>query len=163
MQAIDILKNTNYLVFDVENRSYALIDANKDEALTPFEKYNLSFELVLDSSNRLDSYINELNPLAYDIVEFSEKPIILVSSGAKNISKKAMHANNSIQIRIVREGTVQQIIRKYRMPLVLTLINDGDRSLIPQEHIINIEMQDAFMDAGIIRLEANGRVEVIKK
>lgn len=163
MQAFEILKNHNYLIFDVENRSYALIDANKDEVLSSFEKYKNTFELVLDSSNRLESYVNELNPLAYDIVEFSEKPIILVSSGAKNISEKAMYATHSVQIRIVREGSVQQIIRKYRMPLVLTLIGDEDRTSIPKEHVVDIEMQDAFMDAGIIRLEANGRIEVIKK
>jgi len=163
MQAFEILKSNHYVILDIENRSYVLVDANKDEILASFEQYKNTFELVLDSSNRLESYVNELNPLAYDIVEFSEKPIILVSSGAKNISEKAMISNNSIQIRIVREGSLQQIIRKYRMPLVLTLINDEDRSSLPNEFAISMEMQDAFMDAGIIRLEANGRVEVIKK
>ncbi len=163
MQAFDILKDKHFVGIDVENRSYVLIDANNEQALATFEKYRSTFELVLDSSNRLESYVKELNPLAYDIVEFSEKPIVLVTSGAKNISSIAMQANGSILIRIVREGSMQQLIRKYKTPLVLCLISDEDRLNISSEEIITTEMQDAFMDAGIIRLEANGRVEVLKK
>lgn len=163
MQALEILKSNSYLGIDVENRSYALIDANNIEAISIFKKYTSTFELVLDSSNRLESYVKELNPLAYDIVEFSEKPIVLVTSGAKNISANAMQTNESIHIRIVREGTIQQLIRKYRLPLLLCLLTDEDRTNLPSENIITTEMQDAFMEAGIIRLEANGRVEVIKK
>lgn len=163
MQLLDQLKSTHHVGIDVENRSYILIDANDDKTIERFEKYKLTFELVLDSSNRLESYVKELNPLAYDIVEFSEKPIVLVISGAKNISASAMNTNDSIQIRIVREGSLQQLIRKHRMPLLLCLISDDDRSELPADAIFTMEMQDAFMDAGVIRLEANGRVEVIKK
>ncbi len=163
MLAPEILKNKNFVGIDVENRCYVLVDANNEIALSLFEKYKSNFELVLDSSNRLESYVKELNPLAYDIVEFSEKPIVLVTSGAKNISANAMQENESIQIRIVREGSIQQLIRKHRLPLILCLITDEDRANLSSEDIITTEMQDAFMEAGVIRLEANGRVEIIKK
>lgn len=162
MQAFEILKSKSFVVFDTNEKSYVLIDANSADTLEKFKAYNKSFELVLDTSNRIESYVKELNPLAYDIIDYSEKPIVLVCSGAKNVSEKAMLPNESIQLRVVREGSLQQLIRKYRLPLVLSPISDEDRSEIPADNVIMIEHQDAFEDSGLIRLEANGRVEVIR-
>lgn len=162
MQAFEILKSNAFVVFDTNEKSYVLIDANSKEALEKFKEYNNSFELVLDTSNRIESYVKELNPLAYDIIDYSEKPIVLVCSGAKNISENAMLPNENVQLRVVREGSLQQLIRKYRLPLVLSPISDEDRASIPSELVITTEHQDAFEDSGLIRLEANGRVEVIR-
>src|SRR5574343_160646 len=136
MQAFEILKYNAFVVFDTNEKSYVLIDANSNDALEKFKEYNNSFELVLDTSNRIESYVKELNPLAYDIIDYSEKPIVLVCSGAKNISEKAMLPNESIQLRVVREGSLQQLIRKYRLPLVLSPISDEDRSEIPADNVI---------------------------
>ena len=159
----EFLKNKNYIGIDVENRFYILFDAKNETLIKKYESYKKAFELVLESSNRLESYVQELNPLAYDIVEFSEKPIILMLPGAKNIAELAMQEHQAINIRVVREGSLQQIIRKYRLPLLLCLLNDEERADIDSESIITLPMQDAFMDASIIKLEANGRVEIIKK
>ncbi len=162
MQAFEILKSNAFVVFDTNEKSYVLIDANSKDALEKFKEYNNSFELVLDTSNRIESYVKELNPLAYDIIDYSEKPIVLVCSGAKNISEKAMLPNENVQLRVVRGGSLQQLIRKYRLPLVLSPISDEDRASIPSEFAISTEHQDAFDNSGLIRLEANGRVEVIR-
>ncbi len=159
----ELLKNKNYIGIDVENRFYILFDAKNETLIKKYESYKKAFELVLESSNRLESYVQELNPLAYDIVEFSEKPIILMLPGAKNIAELAMQEHQAINIRVVREGSLQQIIRKYRLPLLLCLLNDEERAEVDTESIITLQMQDAFMDASIIKLEANGRVEIIKK
>lgn len=157
------LTKHRFIGIDVENRFYILIDAKDELLIKKYEAYKKSFELVLDSSNRLESYVHELNPLVYDIVEFSEKPIVLMLPGAKNISELAMQEHQTINIRVVREGELQQIIRKYRLPLLLCLLNDEERSTVEESSIITLQMQDAFMDASIIKLEANGKVEIIKK
>jgi L-threonylcarbamoyladenylate synthase len=163
LKIADTLKNKNYIGIDVENRFYILLDAQNNELLIKYQSHISKFELVLDSSNRLESYVYDLNPLAHDIIEFSEKPIVLMLPGAKNISDLAMQEHQTINIRIVREGSLQQVIRKYKLPLLLCLLNDEERAEIPEDSILNLSMQDAFMDASIIKLEPNGRVEIIKK
>lgn len=162
-QVIETLKTKHCIGIEVENRFYVLLDAQQVNAIHPFEKYKTQFELVIESSNRLESYVNELNALAYDIVEFSEKPIVLMLPGAKNIAEEAMQEERAINIRVVRDGSLQQIIRKYRLPLILCLLKDEERAQFESSAIIEQAMQDAFMDASIIRLEANGRVNIIKK
>lgn len=157
------LATKHYIGIDVENRFYLLMDAKEELLIKKYEDYKKSFELVLDSSNRLESYVQELNPLVYDIIEFSEKPIVLMLPGAKNISELAMQEHQAINIRVVREGALQQVIRKYRLPLLLFLLNDEERSSVDADAIFTLQMQDAFMDASIIKLEPNGKVEIIKK
>lgn len=163
MQALDILKNNKHIGIDVESRTYVLVDANDAVLLNKFSNYKSNFELAIDSPNRMESYVNELNPLAYDIVEFSEKPIVITTSSPKNVSELALFETNKIQIRNVRSGSLQDIIRKYRMPLILFLLDDKDNHLLDTKNTISLEMQDAFMEASIIQLESNGRVNVIRK
>jgi L-threonylcarbamoyladenylate synthase len=162
-KSFEILKNNFYIGLEVEERFYILMDAKNESILKKYESYKEQFELALESSNRIESYVQELNPLVYDIVEFSEKPMVLLLSGAKNISTLAMQEHQNINIRIVREGSMQTLIRKYRLPLILCLLKDEELTDFNTEHIITLPMQDAFMDASILKLEVNGRVEIIKK
>lgn len=155
--SIEILNRNSELLIEVENKYYVLFDANKESVIEKYIDLKDKFCLVLDSTARIDSYLQEANPIAFDIIDLSEKPIVLISSGAKNISSMAMMPNSSISIRIIREGYILQIIRKYRKPLMLVETNTSDDS-----ESIQLPMEDALEEAGIIRLEPNGRVEVIK-
>ena len=137
MQALDILKNNKHIGIDVESRTYVLVDANDAVLLNKFSNYKSNFELAIDSPNRMESYVNELNPLAYDIVEFSEKPIVITTSSPKNVSELALFETNKIQIRNVRSGSLQDIIRKYRMPLILFLLDDKDNHLLDTKNTIS--------------------------
>lgn len=159
---IEILNTFSEIGIEVENKFYVVVDANASKNIEKYISLKEKFILILDSSSKIDSYLNDANPLAFDIIDLSEKPIVLVSSGAKNISNIAMQMDSTINIRIIREGTLQQIIRKYRKPLLLIELNDEFRSNYLSENCITLQMEDAFLNAGIIRLEANGRVEVLK-
>ena len=161
-KALETLKTNHYLGLEVQDRYYVILEANQEETIAKFKDYQNSFELILDSSNRLESYIAELNPLAYDIIDFSEKPIVLISIGGKNLAPSAIMPDSSIQIRVVREGELQQFIRKFRMPILLCAINDEDISMLDESNTFKCIMQDAFLESSLIRLDPNGRVEILR-
>lgn len=161
-KALESLKNNHYIGLEVEDQYYVLLEANNEEIVEKFKHYQHSFELVLDSSNRLESYVAELNPLAYDIIDFSEKPIVLISIGGKNLATSAIMSDSSIQIRVVREGEIQQFIRKFRMPLILSAVNDEDSTMLEESATYTCVMQDAFLESSLIRLDPNGRVEILR-
>lgn len=161
-KALETLKANHYIGLEVEDRYYVLLEANHEESVVKFKDYQHSFELVLDSSNRLESYVAELNPLAYDIIDFSEKPIVLISIGGKNLAPSAIMPDTSIQIRVVREGDLQQFIRKFRMPILLCAISDEDASMLEESNTYSCSMQDAFLESSLIRLDPNGRVEILR-
>src|SRR3954470_18076566 len=45
-----------------------------------------SMIILLDIDNKLQTYINEVPDIAYDLIEYAESPLTLVMPGAKNIS-----------------------------------------------------------------------------
>ena len=45
-----------------------------------------SMIILLDAENKLESYVSDVNPLAYDLIEYAENPLTLVLPGARNIS-----------------------------------------------------------------------------
>lgn len=161
-KALELLKKIHFFGIEVEEKYYVIMEANDNATINKFISNQQSFELILDSSNRIESYINELNPLAYDIIDYSEKPIILLSIGGKNVAPSMLSTDSSIQIRVVRDGDIQQLIRKFRMPLVLCALNDEDVYLLDESEILNCVMQDAFLESSLIRLDPNGRVEILR-
>src|ERR1700730_15378586 len=82
-----------------------------------------SMIILLDTENKLESYISEVNPLAYDLIEYAENPLTLVMPGAKNISPVLISSDGSIGVRISKHPFCQQLIQRLRKPLVSTSAN----------------------------------------
>jgi L-threonylcarbamoyladenylate synthase len=82
-----------------------------------------SMIILLDTENKLESYVSEVNPLAYDLIEYAENPLTLVMPGAKNISPALISSDGSIGIRISKHPFCQQLIQRMRKPLVSTSAN----------------------------------------
>src|SRR5574343_484175 len=105
-KSIEILKAHFFIYVLVDGSTYVLVDANKQQALEKFSTYKNNFQLIVDSENKLESYVSELNPLAYDLVELSEKPMVLKLPMAKNVHPLAMQEHQHIFIRVLREGSL---------------------------------------------------------
>ena len=45
-----------------------------------------SMIILLDTENKLESYVQEVPSIAYDLIEYAENPLTLVMPGAKKIS-----------------------------------------------------------------------------
>src|SRR5258708_5556503 len=59
-----------------------------------------SMIILLDTDNKLPSYVQEIPDVAYDLIEYAENPLTLVIPGAKNISPALISADGSVGIRI---------------------------------------------------------------
>lgn len=160
-KSLEILKSNFFIFIHVDGSTYVLVDANKEQALEKFSAYKNNFQLIVDSENRLDSYVSELNPLAYDLVELSEKPMVLKLPQAKNVQPLAMQEHQHILIRVLREGSLKQLIQRYKLPLILCELPDDYKEVVA-EFSMQTEMQDAFEEASYIFLAPNGRVEILK-
>src|SRR5476649_2284658 len=59
-----------------------------------------SMIILLDTENKLESYIQEVPAIAYDLIEFAENPLTLVMPGAKNISPAIISTDGSVGVRV---------------------------------------------------------------
>jgi L-threonylcarbamoyladenylate synthase len=136
-----------------------------------------SMIILLDTENKLESYIAEVNPLAYELIEYAENPLTLVMPGAKNISPALIAPDGSVGIRIAKHPFCQQLIQRLRKPLVSTSANvSGEPS--PQyfaqvdaeiingvDYVVDVDQHDKEIKnpSTIIRLDPDGKFEFIRR
>ncbi len=136
-----------------------------------------SMIILLDTENKLESYINEVNPLAYDLIEYAENPLTLVMPGAKNISPALIAIDGSIGIRISKHPFCQQLIQRFRKPIVSTSANISgkpspqyfsqidDEIINGVDYVVDIEQHDMEIrtPSTIMKLAPDGRFEFIRR
>src|SRR5271170_3134790 len=61
-----------------------------------------SMIILLDTENRLESYIKEVPSIAYELIEYSENPLTLVMPGARNISPALIAEDGSVGVRVAK-------------------------------------------------------------
>lgn len=79
--------------------------------------------ILLENENQLQSYVKEVPEIAYQLIEYSDRPLTIIYSGAKNLPESLIGEDGSIGIRIVKEPFCQELIRRFRRPIVSTSAN----------------------------------------
>jgi L-threonylcarbamoyladenylate synthase len=136
-----------------------------------------SMIILLDSENKLESYISEVNPLAYDLIEYAETPLTLVMPGAKNMSPALISTDGSVGIRISKHPFCQQLIHQLRRPLVSTSANIsgkpspqyfsqiGSEIINGVDYVVDVDQHDMEIKtpSTIMKLAPNGSFEFIRR
>ncbi|WP_259067311.1 L-threonylcarbamoyladenylate synthase [Mucilaginibacter sp. X4EP1] len=136
-----------------------------------------SMIILLDTENKLESYVSDVNPIAYDLIEYAENPLTLVMPGAKNVSPALINSDGSIGIRIVKHPFCEQLIQRMRKPLVSTSANISGKpspqyfSQIDSEiidgvdYVVDVDQHDMEIKtpSTIMRLAPDGRFEFLRR
>ena len=136
-----------------------------------------SMLILIDDAYRIPSYIDEMPELAWDLIELSEKPLTIIYPAAKNLAKNLIAEDGSIGIRVSRDEFTKELIRRFKKPIVSTSANisgqatpaffdeisDEIKSAV--DYIVNYRQNDTTQSSpsGIIKLEVNGEVKVIRE
>src|SRR6201992_1140529 len=136
-----------------------------------------SMIILLDTENKLESYISEVPAIAYDLIEYAENPLTLVMPGAKNVSPSLINGDGSIGIRVAKHDFCRQLIERLRRPLVSTSANiSGQPSpqyfgQIEQEiidgvdYVVDLEQHsmERKNPSTIMRLQPDGGFEFLRR
>ena len=136
-----------------------------------------SMIILLDTENKLESYIRDVPAIAYDLIEFSENPLTLVMPGAKNLSPDLIAADGSVGVRVSKHPFCQQLIQRLRKPLVSTSANISgqpspqnfsqisDEIIAGVDYVVDIDQHDLSIKkpSTIMRLDPDGKFEFIRK
>ncbi|MBE9603020.1 L-threonylcarbamoyladenylate synthase [Pedobacter sp. MC2016-24] len=136
-----------------------------------------SLIILLDSDAKLQSYVTEIPEVAYELIEYTEQPLTLVLSGAKNLAKNVINADGSIGVRIVKHDFCEQLIQRFRKPITSTSANlsgqpaprffddIADEIKAAVDHIVDWE-QELKVDkrpSTIMKLSPGGQFSFIRK
>src|ERR1700761_5271571 len=136
-----------------------------------------SMIILLDTENKLESYIQEVPSIAYDLIEYAENPLTLVMPGAKNISSSLISADGSVGVRVAKHDFCQQLIQRLRKPLVSTSANISGRpspqnfgQIEPEiidgvDYVVDLEQHsmEHKKPSTIMSLQPDGRFEFIRR
>jgi L-threonylcarbamoyladenylate synthase len=156
-------------------------DATNPEAVEKIFKLknrseSKSLIVLLGSINDIDRYVKEVPVLAYDLIEYSEKPLTIIYDGAKGLAPNAINEDGSIGIRVVKHPFCEQLLRKFRKPIISTSANlsgepspksfsDIDEEIVKGvDYVVNHEqVKRSGQPSSIIKLGLGGQVKIIRK
>ena len=139
----------------------------------PIEK---SFIVLMDSVQMLEKYVPEFHSICYDLIDLSTSPLSIIYPSAKNLAPAVVANDGSIAIRIPKDKTCLELIRKLKRPLVSTSANfSGEKT--PEKYLdinkviknsvdnILILRKDEVMrhPSQIIKIGLDGSVQVIRR
>ena len=79
--------------------------------------------VLMDSSAKLNMYVNDIPDIAWDLIEVADKPLTIIYSNAKNLAKNLLADDGSVGIRITNEEFSHKLCERFRKPLVSTSAN----------------------------------------
>ena len=181
-KALEILQKGGIILYPTDTIWGIGCDATNQEAVERIFKLKgrdagKSLIVLLDSENKLETYVSEVPAIAYDLIEYAEKPLTIIYSAARNLAGNVIHADGSVGIRVAKHTFCQQLIQRLRKPIVSTSANlsgepapknfseISEEILKGVDYVVDLE-QDALAEKSpstIMKLEADGRFSFIRR
>lgn len=181
-KALEVLRNGGVILYPTDTVWGIGCDATNAEAVKRIYEIkqredSKSMLVLMENPNLLNSYINEVPEIAWDLIEMTDKPLTIIYSGAKNLAPNLIASDGSIGIRITNEAFTQQLIQRLRKPLVSTSANISGQKTpqnfdeISQEiinavdYVVEYRRDDIkkYAPSSIIKLGRGGQIEIIRK
>lgn len=180
-QALEVLKRGGLILYPTDTVWGIGCDATNDKAVEKLmqlkgKEAGKGLIVLLDDQNRVERYAREVPPVAYDLMEFSEKPLTLVLDNGMMVAPAVLGPEGTIAIRVTRDIVCREITRRLRKPLVSTSANlagnptPGVYQDIPEElksgvdYILPLRQSEKKppVPSSVIRLKANGQIRILR-
>lgn len=181
-QALETLKNGGLILYPTDTIWGIGCDATNAQAVEKVfalkgRDKNKSMLILLHNDNQLASYVKDIPEVAYELIEATDRPMTIIYSGAKNLAENAIAEDGSIGIRIVNHPFCEQILQRFRKPIISTSANISGQSTATFFDEISDEIKDGVdyivkfdqdntskgKPSIIMKLDPSGKFEFIRK
>ena len=84
---------------------------------------NEQITILISKIEQLSEYVLEVPDLAWNLVEFAEKPLTVIYPKGKNLPNNLMGKDGSIAIRLVKDEFCKGLVHKFERAIVSTSAN----------------------------------------
>jgi L-threonylcarbamoyladenylate synthase len=182
VKAIEVLRSGGVILYPTDTIWGLGCDATNPAAVKRIYEIKQredakSMLILMENPNLLNSYITEVPEIAWDLIEVAESPLTIIYPGAKNLAFNLLANDGSVGIRITNEAFTQQLIQRFRKPVVSTSANiSGQKSPLnfveisdeikkSVDYTVNYRQDDLSRSnpSAIIKLGVSGQIEIIRK
>lgn len=181
-RACDVLYRGGVILYPTDTVWGIGCDATNEEAVRRVYEIKQRMDskamlVLVDSDVKVDFYVREISPVAWDLIELSTKPLTIIYDGARNLAPNLVGEDGSVGIRVTREEFSKQLCFRFRKAIVSTSANisgqpaprsfaeisDEIRQAV--DYIVNVRQDEpaGAVPSSIIRLGAHGEVKVIRE
>lgn len=79
--------------------------------------------VLISKIEQLYDYVQKVPDIAWDIVEYAEKPLTVVYPKGRNVAPEVLATDGSIAIRLIKDEFCRRVIDKTRKALISTSAN----------------------------------------
>ncbi len=135
-----------------------------------------SMLVLIENQNMLNSYVREVPEVAWQLIEVADKPLTIIYPGAKNLAPNLIASDGSIGIRVTTESFTEQLIQRFRRPIVSTSANISGEPT-PQnfdeisegiissvDYVVQYRQDDLSKSkpSSILKLGVGGEIQIIR-
>lgn len=180
--AFEVIKNGGIILYPTDTIWGIGCDATNSAAIKKIYQLKQRAEsksmIVLVNGDRLlHRVFHNIPEVAWEILEFSDKPTTLILDNPKIVAPEIISADQSLGVRIVKDTFCYNLIERMKVPLVSTSANlsgfpspqnfmDIDlRILEGVDYVVNLKQQETkpHKPSTIIKLKENAQVTIIRK
>lgn len=175
------LKKGNTILYPTDTVWGVGCDATNYDAVTKI--YNLkqrdnskAMICLVSDFKMLEYYIEDIPEVAYNILKYANKPTTIIYDKPRRISENIVAPNNTLAIRVVREGFANALIKAFKKPIVSTSANISGQPtpksyskisnaiLKGVDYVVNLPNESKkTTPSSIIKLTNDGVVTVIRE
>lgn len=127
-KAVEVLRSGGIILYPTDTIWGIGCDACREEAVEKViqlkgRSADKSLIVLLDHPGKLSAYLQEVPEVAYDLIEYTNKPLTIVYDQARNLAPNVLAEDGSVGIRIIEHAFCQQLIQQFRKPIVSTSAN----------------------------------------
>jgi L-threonylcarbamoyladenylate synthase len=182
IKALEVLKAGGTILYPTDTVWGLGCDATNSEAVDKIFKIKQRSEsksliVLVDNEQKLNKYLEDVPAMAWDLIEFTEKPLTIIYPGARGLAPNAIAEDGSVAIRLTKDEFCKKLIGKFNKPIISTSANisgqptpSSFREISPGilnsvDHVVNWRQNETNNPppSTIIKLAMNGEFTIIRK
>jgi L-threonylcarbamoyladenylate synthase len=180
--AITVLRAGGIILYPTDTIWGIGCDATNSDAVDKIFKIKnreetRSLLILVDSIQMAERYVANIPEIAYELTDVSDTPLTIIYPNGKNLAKGVCGADGSVGIRICNEEFCNELIKRFRKPIISTSANfSGKKSpesfysieseLIEKtDYVVKYRQDDrqGHSPSPIIKFESDGSFKIIRK
>ncbi|MEI8086673.1 MAG: L-threonylcarbamoyladenylate synthase [Paludibacter sp.] len=147
-KAIEILRSGGVILYPTDTVWGLGCDATNENAVKRiFEikkrEDKKAMLVLIDNAAKIQGYMEEVPEMAWDLIDFAEKPLTIIYPNAKNLAMNLIGEDKTIGIRVTKEAFSKRLCEQFRKPIVSTSANVSGASTPSNFSQISDEIKSA--------------------
>ena len=179
--AYEVIKNGGIILYPTDTVWGIGCDATNEDAVKKIfalkqRAESKSMIVLVNGERMMHQVFNEIPEVAWQILDFAEKPTTLILDKPKNVAKNLIAEDNSLAVRMVNEPFCFKLMERMKKPLVSTSANISGmftpksfKEISPEiikgvDYVVNLHHDKVCKNPStIIKLGLDNQVKVIRK